>query len=59
MTMVQIPEKTLTIAEFLQRPETKPATEYIDGQLVQKPMGSVSDMLLRLNKQAKFQTIDK
>lgn len=36
--MVQIPEKTLTIAEFLQLPETKPATEYINGQLVQKPM---------------------
>lgn len=36
--MVQIPEKTLTIAEFLQLPETKPATEYIDGQRVQKPM---------------------
>lgn len=36
--MVQIPEKTLMIAEFLQLPETKPATEYINGQLVQKPM---------------------
>ncbi|MEE3716832.1 Uma2 family endonuclease [Tumidithrix elongata RA019] len=36
--MVQVPEKTLTIAEFLQLPETKPATEYINGQLVQKPM---------------------
>jgi Uma2 family endonuclease len=36
--MVQIPEKTLTLAEFLQLPETEPATEYIDGQLVQKPM---------------------
>ncbi|WP_439341229.1 hypothetical protein [Vacuolonema iberomarrocanum] len=32
--MVQIPERTLTLAEFLQRPETKPATEYIDGQLL-------------------------
>ena len=36
--MVQIPEKTLTMAEFLQLPETQPATEYINGQLVQKPM---------------------
>ncbi|MEO1148134.1 MAG: Uma2 family endonuclease [Cyanobacteria bacterium J06638_22] len=36
--MVQIPERTLTLAEFLRRPETKPATEYIDGQLIQKPM---------------------
>lgn len=36
--MIQIPERTLTITEFLRLPETKPATEYIDGQLVQKPM---------------------
>lgn len=36
--MVQIPEKTITLTEFLQRPETKPATEYINGQLIQKPM---------------------
>ncbi|MBD2082055.1 Uma2 family endonuclease [Leptolyngbya sp. FACHB-17] len=36
--MVQNSEKTLTLAGFLQLPETKPATEYIEGQLVQKPM---------------------
>ena len=36
--MVQIPSKTLTLAEFLQLPETKPASEYIDGQVIQKPM---------------------
>lgn len=36
--MVQIPSKALTLAEFLQLPETKPASEYIDGQIVQKPM---------------------
>jgi Uma2 family endonuclease len=36
--MVQTPSKTLTLAEFLQLPETKPASEYIDGQIVQKPM---------------------
>lgn len=35
--MVQIPKKTLSIAEFLQLSETEPATEYIDGQLLQKP----------------------
>ncbi|MBD2091077.1 Uma2 family endonuclease [Microcoleus sp. FACHB-1515] len=34
--MIQTP--TLTIEEFLTRPETKPASEYIDGQIVQKPM---------------------
>jgi Uma2 family endonuclease len=36
--MVQRPSKALTLAEFLQLPETKPASEYIDGQVVQKPM---------------------
>ncbi|PIG94720.1 Uma2 family endonuclease [Gloeocapsopsis sp. IPPAS B-1203] len=36
--MVQTPSKTLTLAEFLQLPETKPASEYIDGQIIQKPM---------------------
>ena len=36
--MVQIPSKTLTLAEFLELPETKPAAEYIDGQIIQKPM---------------------
>ncbi len=36
--MVQAPFKTLTLEEFLQLPETKPASEYIDGQIIQKPM---------------------
>lgn len=36
--MVQIPEKTITLEEFLKRPETKPASEYIDGRIIQKPM---------------------
>lgn len=36
--MVQIPSKPLTLEEFLKLPETKPASEYIDGQIVQKPM---------------------
>jgi Uma2 family endonuclease len=36
--MVQIPEKTLTLEEFLKLPETKPAQEYIDGQVIQKSM---------------------
>ncbi len=29
---------TLSISEFLALPETKPASEYIDGQIYQKPM---------------------
>jgi Uma2 family endonuclease len=36
--MVQAPSKPLTLEEFLQLPETKPASEYIDGQIIQKPM---------------------
>ena len=36
--MVQTPTKPLTLEAFLQQPETKPAREYIDGQVIQKPM---------------------
>lgn len=36
--MVQTPNKALTLEEFLKLPETEPASEYIDGQIVQKPM---------------------
>jgi Uma2 family endonuclease len=36
--MVQAPSKPLTLKEFLQLPETKPASEYINGHIVQKPM---------------------
>ncbi|HEY9632991.1 MAG TPA: Uma2 family endonuclease [Coleofasciculaceae cyanobacterium] len=36
--MVQVPAKTLTLEEFLKLPETKPASEYINGQIIQKPM---------------------
>jgi len=36
--MVQAPPKTLTLQAFLAVPETKPASEYIDGQIIQKPM---------------------
>ncbi|MCZ0902322.1 Uma2 family endonuclease, partial [Microcoleus sp. HI-ES] len=36
--MVQIQTKTLTLSEFLKLPETEPASEYINGQIIQKPM---------------------
>ena len=36
--MVQAPSKPLTLQDFLQLPETKPASEYIDGYIIQKPM---------------------
>jgi Uma2 family endonuclease len=36
--MVQTPTKPLTLEDFLKLPETKPASEFIDGQIIQKPM---------------------
>lgn len=36
--MVQTPLKPLSLDEFLALPETKPASEYINGQIIQKPM---------------------
>ncbi len=36
--MMKSPTKSLTLEEFLKLPETKPASEYINGQVIQKPM---------------------
>lgn len=36
--MVQTPTKPTTLATFLNLPETKPASEFIDGKVTQKPM---------------------
>jgi Uma2 family endonuclease len=36
--MVQTPSQIFTLEEFLKLPETEPASEYIDGQIIQKPM---------------------
>ena len=36
--MVQAPFKPISLEEFLKLPETKPASEYIDGVIIQKPM---------------------
>ncbi|MGB5595015.1 MAG: Uma2 family endonuclease [Crocosphaera sp.] len=36
--MVQTPNKPLTLDEFLELPETKPAQEYVNGKITQKPM---------------------
>ncbi|MDJ0599453.1 MAG: Uma2 family endonuclease [Crocosphaera sp.] len=53
--MVQIPSETLTLAEFLQLPETKPIKEYVDGNIIEKPMpqGKHSaiqgELLVRIN----------
>jgi Uma2 family endonuclease len=36
--MIQTIPRLLTLLEFLKLPETEPASEYIDGQIIQKPM---------------------
>ena len=36
--MVRTLSKPLTLSEFLQLPETEPASEYINGEIIQKPM---------------------
>ncbi|MEB3292173.1 MAG: Uma2 family endonuclease [Synechococcales bacterium] len=36
--MVQTPPRSLTLEAFLKLPETKPASEFIGGQILQKPM---------------------
>jgi Uma2 family endonuclease len=35
--MVKTPTKTFTLDEFLKLPETKPASEYINGQIIPVP----------------------
>lgn len=36
--MVRSPIKPILLADFLALPETKPASEFVDGQIIQKPM---------------------
>ncbi|MGH7998293.1 MAG: Uma2 family endonuclease [Brasilonema sp.] len=36
--MLQTPPKSITLEDFLELPETEPASEYIDGHIIQKPM---------------------
>ncbi|MEG5057586.1 Uma2 family endonuclease [Microcoleus sp. A2-C5] len=38
----------ITLEEFLKLPETKPASEYIEGEIVQKPMPKTKHSLLQL-----------
>jgi Uma2 family endonuclease len=48
--MVQTPVKPITLTEFLTQPETKPAQEYFDNQILTKPMpqGQHSRIQLKL-----------
>ncbi|MHC5722129.1 MAG: Uma2 family endonuclease, partial [Nostoc sp.] len=38
MTLSIQPTTALSVEEFLKLPETKPASEYFNGQISQKPM---------------------
>ena len=46
--MVATPTKPLTLNEFLAEPEIKPAREYIDQKVIQKPMPQGKHSLLQL-----------
>ena len=50
--MVKTSPKPLTLEEFLKLPETKPASVYINGEIIQKPMPKTRHSRL----QAKFTT---
>lgn len=45
--MVYASVKPITLQEFLALPETKPASEYIDGQIIQKPMPKGRHSIIR------------
>jgi Uma2 family endonuclease len=46
--MVQTPVRQITIEEFLTLPDTKPASEYIDGEVIQKPMPQGQHSILQI-----------
>jgi Uma2 family endonuclease len=45
--MVQTPTKPLSLEEFLKLPETEPVSEYIDGQIIQKPIPQGKHSVIR------------
>jgi hypothetical protein len=52
MVSIQSPLQ-LSLAEFLQQPETKPASEYIDGKIYQKPMPKKLPLKFIIEEKAK------
>jgi Uma2 family endonuclease len=46
--MTIAPSQSFILAEFLQLPETEPASEFIAGQVIQKPMPQGKHSRLRL-----------
>jgi Uma2 family endonuclease len=57
--MVQTPVKIMTLAEFLLLPETKPASEFIDGQIIQKPMPQGKHSLIQIELGSNINTAFK
>ncbi|MEG4496879.1 Uma2 family endonuclease [Microcoleus sp. F10-C6] len=62
--MVQIQQtKTLTLSEFVKLPETEPASEYINGKIIQKPIAQgkhsriQSELVPAINVGVKIQKI--
>ena len=55
--MVKIPTKSLTLEEFLKLPETQPASEYIDGEIIQKPMPQGEHSAIQTELPAKINAI--
>jgi len=47
------------LAEFLQQPETKPACEYIDGEIIQKPMPQGKHSTIQTEESAAINVILK
>lgn len=50
MIVTQVKSKSLSLDEFLAMPETEPASEFIDGEIIQKemPKGRHSPLQLKL-----------
>ena len=42
-----IATQRITLEEFLKLPETKPASEYIQGEIIQKPMPKTKHSILQ------------
>ena len=61
--MVTTQSKQITLEEFLALTETKPASEYIDGKIIQKPMPKgkhsiiQAELIIALNSVLKPQKI--
>ncbi len=45
--MVQTPTKKISLQEFLQQLDTKPASEFIDGEIFQKPMPKADHSIIQ------------